>query len=149
MFIVPAQAGTHTPCSRDVARRMTYWNACGYGSRPARGRHGRLQGRRMMVRLEFDRVSVGVIALALCSALPAAAQTRKETPKIGDPPEAMNMRLVGYNDLQGRTAYHPTILKRGSRYIAFVGHHGGSKENPQPMNAVTGKGELNGTSVVD
>jgi hypothetical protein len=81
--------------------------------------------------------------------LPAAAQTRKETPKIGDPPEALNMRLLGHNDLQGRTAYQPTIVKQGSRYIAYVGHHGGSKENPQPMNAVTGKGELNGTSVVD
>ena len=92
---------------------------------------------------------LAIAAAALVLALPAAAQTRKETPKIGDPPEALNMRLVGHNDLQGRTAYQPTIVKQGSRYIAYVGHHGGSKENPQPMNAVTGKGELNGTSVVD
>jgi len=32
--------------------------------------------------------------------LPALAQA----PKIGDPPEAKNMRLVGYNDLHGRSA---------------------------------------------
>ena len=30
-------------------------------------------------------------------------------------PEASNMRLVGYNDLQGRTAYQPVIQKQGSR----------------------------------
>src|SRR5215208_4319569 len=65
-------------------------------------------------------------ALAAATALlvaPAAAQTRKEAPKIGDPPEAMNMRLVGSNDLQGRTAYQPTIAKQGNRYIAYIGHH--------------------------
>jgi hypothetical protein len=33
----------------------------------------------------------------------------------------MNMRLVGYNDLQGRSAYQPTIHHQGDRYIAFNG----------------------------
>ena len=28
---------------------------------------------------------------------------------IGAPPEASNMKLVGYNDLQARSAYQPTI----------------------------------------
>jgi hypothetical protein len=59
--------------------------------------------------------------------------------KIGDPPEAQNMRLVGYNDLQARTAYQPTIFKQGGRYIAYVGHHGASKENPAPRNALNGQ----------
>jgi hypothetical protein len=93
----------------------------------------------------FKFTLVSLIALAL----PAAAQTRKDIPKIGDPPEALNMRLVGYNDLQGRSAYQPTIVHQGSRYITYVGHHGGSKENPEPLNALTGKHELNGTSVLD
>src|SRR5215204_7471822 len=91
-------------------------------------------------------------ALAAATALlvaPAAAQTRKEAPKIGDPPEAMNMRLVGSNDLQGRTAYQPTIVKQGDRYIAYIGHHGGSGEFAKPINTLTGQPELNGTSVVD
>jgi len=35
--------------------------------------------------------------------LPALAQS----PKVGDSPEARNMRLVGYNDLQARSAYQP------------------------------------------
>ena len=35
--------------------------------------------------------------------LPALAQSSK----VGDSPEARNMRLVGYNDLQARSAYQP------------------------------------------
>src|SRR4029079_17757701 len=93
----------------------------------------------------FKFTLVSLIALAL----PAAAQTRQDIPKIGDPPEALNMRLVGYNDLQGRSAYQPTIVHQGSRYITYVGHHGGSKETPEPLNVLTGKHELNGTSVLD
>ena len=31
--------------------------------------------------------------------------------------------LVGTNDLQARSAYQPTVLKQGSRYILYVGHH--------------------------
>jgi hypothetical protein len=86
--------------------------------------------------------------LALIAGL-AGAQTRKEAPKIGDPPEALNMRLVGYNDLQGRTAYQPTIFKQGGRYIAYIGHHGGTGEFAKPLNTLNGQAELNGTSIVD
>ena len=39
-------------------------------------------------------------------------------------PEARNMRLVGYSDLQARTAYHPVIQHQGNRWIAYIGHHG-------------------------
>ncbi len=56
------------------------------------------------------------------------------------------MRLVGHSDLQGRSAYMPTIHRQGDRYIAYVGHHGGTKEIPQPVNTVTSKNETNGTS---
>src|SRR6266702_6940386 len=93
--------------------------------------------------------TAALITVVAIVATSAAAQTRPQAPKIGDPPEAMNMRLVGHNDLQGRTAYQPTIVKQGSRYIAYVGHHGGSAENPKPMNPLTGQAELNGTSIVD
>jgi len=77
--------------------------------------------------------------------LPALAQALK----IGDPPEAKNMRLVGYNDLHGRSAYQPTIHHQGSRYIAYIGHHGGTPEVPKPVNRLTGQAENNGTSIVD
>ena len=56
----------------------------------------------------------GWLALAAIAFLlaPAAAQS----PKVGDPPEASNMRLVGMNDLQARSAYQPTIHRQGDRY---------------------------------
>ena len=49
------------------------------------------------------------LAFVLLANAPAAAQS----PKIGDPPEASNLRLVGFNDLQGRSAYQPTIHHQG------------------------------------
>jgi hypothetical protein len=83
--------------------------------------------------------------LMVLSALPALGQSQK----IGDAPEAKNMRLVGYNDLQARSAYQPIIHKQGDRYIAYVGHHGGTQTVPKPINPLNGQAEFNGTSVVD
>jgi hypothetical protein len=88
------------------------------------------------------RLAAAVIAI---SVTPAFAQA----PKIGDPPEARNMRLVGHSDLQARSAYQPVIHRYGSRYIAFVGHHGGTKEVPKPVNPLTKQPEFNGTSIVE
>jgi hypothetical protein len=76
---------------------------------------------------------------------PALAQG----PKVGDPPEAKNMRLVGHSDLQARSAYQPVIHKQGNRYIAYVGHHGGTPSVPKPMNPITKQAEFNGTSIID
>ena len=59
------------------------------------------------------------------------------------------MRLVGYNDLQARSAYQPTIQKQGNRYIAYVGHHGGTPDVPKPVNKLNGQAEYNGTSIID
>ncbi len=55
-----------------------------------------------------------------------------------------NMKLEGYSDLQGRTAYQPTIQKQGDRWIAYIGHHGDKK-----LNTLNGKMEDNGTSIID
>ena len=54
------------------------------------------------------------------------------------------MRLVGYSDLQARTAYQPVVHRQGNRWIAYVGHHGDAKPNP-----LSGREENNGTSIVD
>jgi hypothetical protein len=59
-------------------------------------------------------------------------------------PESSNMTLLGTNDLQGRSAYQPSIHKQGERYIAYIGHHGGAA-----VNSLTGQHENNGTSIVD
>jgi hypothetical protein len=58
--------------------------------------------------------------------------------------EQRNMRLVGYDDLQARSAYQPVITRQGDRWIAYIGHHGGQRLNP-----LTGQTELSGTSIVD
>lgn len=84
-------------------------------------------------------------ALLSLAGHPAAAQA----PKIGDPPEALNMRLVGTDDLQGRSAYQPTIHRQNGRWIAYIGHHGGTDAVPMPLNPLTGRNEPNGTSIVD
>jgi hypothetical protein len=98
-----------------------------------------------MRRPPFSRpMMVGLAGAALLAA-PVMAQQQK----VGDQPEAKNMRLVGYNDLQARSAYQPTIQKQGDRYIAYIGHHGGTDEVPKPMNRMTGQPEFNGTSIVD
>jgi hypothetical protein len=68
---------------------------------------------------------------------------------IGAPPEASNMKLVGSNDLQARSAYQPTIHHQGDRWIAYIGHHGGTDATPDPVNPMTGKAEPNGTSIVE
>jgi hypothetical protein len=58
--------------------------------------------------------------------------------------EQWNMRLVGHDALQGRSAYQPVIHRQGTRWIAYVGHHGGNARNP-----LTRQVEANGTSIVD
>ncbi|MBV8151040.1 MAG: hypothetical protein JOY59_05735, partial [Candidatus Eremiobacteraeota bacterium] len=81
--------------------------------------------------------------------LPPPGGAQSDQQRIGAPPEALNMRLVGSNDLQARSAYQPTIHQQNGRWIAYVGHHGGTDKIPQPLNPLTGKPEYNGTSLVD
>src|SRR3989440_3521525 len=85
--------------------------------------------------------------LLIATAQIATAQGQPQ--KIGAPPEAQNMRLVGMSDLQARSAYQPTIHRQGERFIAYIGHHGGTDDIPAPVNPLTGKPEPNGTSIVD
>lgn len=58
--------------------------------------------------------------------------------------EKLNMALAGHHGLSGRSAYQPVIERQGARWIAYVGHHGGSALNP-----LSGANEANGTSVLD
>jgi hypothetical protein len=88
-----------------------------------------------------------VLTLAISGMLAPSALA--QAPKIGDPPEARNMRLVGYNDLQARSAYQPIVQKQGERYIAYIGHHGGTESISKPINALTNQAEFNGTSIID
>jgi hypothetical protein len=88
------------------------------------------------------RHSLILFGLVMVSAV--AWSVSAQTPPRGHGAEAHDMELVGHDDLQGRTAYQPTIHKQGGRFIAYVGHHGGKARNP-----LTGVDEDNGTSIVD
>jgi hypothetical protein len=92
-------------------------------------------------------------ALALAAVLgcagAAASAAEPEIAAASRKPEAKNMRLVGWSDLQARSAYQPVIHRQGNRWIAYIGHHGGTQEVPQPLNTLNNQKENNGTSVVD
>ena len=81
---------------------------------------------------------VGVLAGFATWITPLQAQDRRTQA------ESRDMRLLGHTDLQGRSGYHPVINLQNGRWIAYVGHHGGTALNP-----LTGVVEENGTSVVD
>jgi hypothetical protein len=97
----------------------------------------------------MTRLNLLALASTMLAALGLASAANGEMQKIGAPPEASNMRLVGYNDLQARSAYQPTIVHQGDRYLAYIGHHGGTADIPKPVNPLTGQPEFNGTSIVD
>src|SRR5260221_11795674 len=90
-----------------------------------------------------------LIAGAAIALVAYSANVSAQQQVIGAPPEASNMKLVGANDLQARSAYQPTIHHQGDRWIAYIGHHGGTDDIPAPVNPQTGKAEPNGTSIVD
>jgi hypothetical protein len=71
-----------------------------------------------------------------------AAGPRAE--KKAEGTESRNMELVGFDDLQARSAYQPIVHEQDGRSIAYIGHHGGDAFNP-----LTGAVEKNGTSIVD
>ena len=85
----------------------------------------------------FGCVSIIGAAFVISASVTAVAQDVAKA-------EAHNMRLVGYSDLQARTAYQPVIQKQGERWIAYIGHHGDRKLNP--LNGVE---ENNGTSIIE
>jgi hypothetical protein len=89
----------------------------------------------MTIRFGLKRLSL-LLSIAALTVTASAADTAK--------PESRNMKLVGYSDLQARTAYQPVIQKQGSRWIAYIGHHGDNKLNP-----LTKQMEHNGTSIID
>ena len=70
----------------------------------------------------------------------------------GQAAEGKNMRLVGHDDLQGRSVYKGEVHEENGRFIAYVGHGDDpdSGRNPgERLNPLTGAVEPNGTSIVD
>jgi len=58
-----------------------------------------------------------------------------------------NTVWLGHNDLQGRVTYQTTVHTQGNQVIAYAGHFGNGPTGS--LNPLTGKNEINGTSIVD
>jgi hypothetical protein len=84
------------------------------------------------------------VGFATCAAQNAASASAGTSAA-----EAKDMALVGYHDLQARSSYQPVVREQSGRWIAYIGHHGGTEKVAKPLNALTGKPEFNGTSVLD
>jgi hypothetical protein len=84
------------------------------------------------------------VAVVAWLVMPPIAQAQEAHKK------AHNMRLVGTNDLQARSAYQPIVqhqLVGGvDKYIAYIGHHNGSAPNTLLPGAPV---QTNGVSIVD
>src|SRR5574341_290256 len=91
-------------------------------------------------------------AFGLMTWMPAAGeagQSASHGEKLDHADQHKDMTLVGFNDLQARSAYQPIVHKQGDRYIAYIGHHGGTESVPMPFNPLTKMNENNGTSILD
>jgi hypothetical protein len=87
--------------------------------------------------------TVGSLLLGACGWREPAGQGGA-APAPDAPYAAIDLKLVGYDALQGRSAYQPVVHAYGERRILFVGHHAGEARNP-----ATGKIEKNGLSILD
>src|SRR2546430_2612801 len=70
------------------------------------------------LRRRLSLILLGLVLVPLATG-PASSQT----PARGHGAEAHDMELVGHDDLQGRSAYQPTIHQQRGRFVAYVGHH--------------------------
>ena len=102
----------------------------------------------MRTPMERKRVIARGIIITVVAGLAGSAVMadgpRHERHGMAGKAESHNMRLVGHDDLQARSAYWPAIQQQGHRWIAYVGHHGGVRLNPQNNEM-----EQNGVSIVD
>src|SRR3989442_8785284 len=93
------------------------------------------------LRCRLSLILLGLVLVPLATG-PASSQT----PARGHGAEAHDMELVGHDDLQGRSAYQPTIHQQRGRFVAYVGHHGGRAPNPLTgAHAEQGKADLDVT----
>ena len=89
-------------------------------------------------------LALAVLALAGVAGCERAAPPAPTAAAAPDPVANLDLRLVGQNDLQARSAYQPIVHAYGERRILFVGHHAGEALNP-----ATGSIESNGLSILD
>jgi hypothetical protein len=102
-------------------------------------------------RATIRSVPLLAVVLAACGSQPATTGQPGVTPSADPRAEAAeNVRLVGYNDLQGRTALVVTTKSDPANgNWVYVGHHESFNEEKPLLNPITGKMEWNGTSVLE
>lgn len=97
-------------------------------------------------------LSLGLLLLipaAACSP-PAPPSSAAESPADPLSDGAQNVRLVGYNDLQGRESLVVTTKSDPANGSwVYVGHHESFWDDKPKLNPITSKMEWNGTSVLD
>src|SRR5713101_83530 len=115
--------------------------------------------------MEFLRKGIllsAAVGLLIFGAGRATAQGDREDNQFRDA-QHKDMKLVGFNDLQNRSTYQPTLHKQvvhgQVRYIIYAGHHTlaqpgeglappGTPALPS-FNPLTGNNDENGTAIVD
>jgi hypothetical protein len=96
--------------------------------------------------------SVLVPAVVGCRAAPSTSESAAAAPATADAlaDAAQNVRLVGYHDLQGRESLVVTALSDPANGSwVYVGHQESYWDGKPKMNAITGKEEWNGTSILN
>lgn len=122
-------------------------------------------GRTSAVSRLIPTACLGLLALAApaCSPQGSAPAPQRQTTTNTDPRSdgAANVRLVGYNDLQGRQSLEvKTRSDPANGNWAYVGHSPNDRNDPQAsddgegkdeplMNPITGRMEWNGTSILE
>jgi len=109
----------------------------------------RIVMRRFLVKCGFLAVIAGLFLIE-----GGRLAAREDHDGDADDGASRNMKLVGFNDLQARSAYQPTLHKQGGRYYIYAGHHAyglpGEGRAPAGTPALPKvNNEENGTSIVD
>ena len=95
----------------------------------------------------FGGLAIAAVAPALAVAL-ARAQAKPAADPLSD--GAQNVRLVGFNDLQGREALVVTTKSDPANGSwVYVGHHESYWDDKPKLNPITRAMEWNGTSILD
>ena len=93
-------------------------------------------------------LAAGVLSLASCTQPTTGDVANPAADPMSD--GAQNVRLVGHNDLQGRTALMvQTKSDPANGNWVYVGHHESFRDGKPLLNPITGKMEFNGTSILE
>jgi hypothetical protein len=93
-------------------------------------------------------LAVGFVILSGCTS--PSALPDDSTSEASSAVESQNIRLVGYNDLQGRESLVVTTKSDPANGDwVYVGHHDPYYDGEQRMNPITNQMEWNGTSILD